>query len=136
MFAKERSSRPISRHRRSHCARGALLKSSIFSSKIGGVAEKAIAAEASQESGKTPDQIRQTIGSSRGCVGIPAALGNVGRRRRPSAMRLHTIRRATQKTLHAIVATSQEGLGAGDLAQIKQPAALLSKLEVSATANQ
>jgi hypothetical protein len=97
----------------------------------GGLLEKIIAANA-KKSGKSADEIRRNYIAAVS-IGVPAMLENGPNAKAIGAALAKFI--AAPKTLH-IVARSPDGLGASDFALIKQPGALMDKLEIQATANE
>lgn len=96
-----------------------------------GLFEKIIADTAKKE-GKTPDEIRRDYIADIS-VGIPNVLEN-GRGAKVIAEALAKFV-AAPKTFH-LIARAPAGFGAAEFALIKEPAALLEKLEIEATANE
>lgn len=110
-------------------ALGALVKSADFSFENRGVVELGIAQQAKQ-SGATPEQTKQMIVVG-AAMGIPAILGNSpGAKALADALSKFA---ADPKKLR-ITARAKEGLGAADMMLLSNPAALMEKLEITATA--
>jgi hypothetical protein len=96
-----------------------------------GLFEKVIAANAKRD-GKSPEDVRRTYIAA-ASIGIPAMLENGPNAKLIGAALAKFM--ATPKTLH-LVAHAPTGLGASDFALIRQPGALLDRLDIEATANE
>ncbi len=109
---------------------GALIKEADVRFENGGIVEKGLEQEARKQK-KTADQLKkEAIGIA--AVGIPGMLQNA-----PAAKDIaNAVAKfiASPKSIH-FGAKSAEGLGAADLALLGDPAALLKKLAVVASAN-
>lgn len=109
---------------------GALVKDADLRFENSGIVEKALEAEAKKQK-KTPDALKKEA-IAIAAQGIPAILKNVPAAKDISAALIKFI--TTPKSLH-FAAKSAEGLGVADLALINDPAALLKRLAVTASAN-
>lgn len=110
---------------------GAVLKKLDLSVSDTGLLGLVLAMDAKSK-GKTIDQLRSEYVAA-AAIGIPAMLGN-----HPSAKALGS---AVSKFLAQpqnlkITATAKDGIGAADVAMMQNPADLLSKIELQATAGQ
>lgn len=97
----------------------------------GGLIDKAMALQARSE-GKSVDEVRKTYVTGAG-VAVPVMLGNgPGAKAIGAALAKFA---AQPRSLH-LVATAPNGLGASDLEALGDPAALLAKLAIQASANE
>jgi hypothetical protein len=110
---------------------GATVKNADVTIQNGGLVEKLLAREARKQN-KTPEQLRTELGAA-AAVAIPAMLGNS-----PSAKSIGqaVARFAAKPGKLTISAATKDpaGLGVADLATLGEPAAILGKLDVTATA--
>jgi hypothetical protein len=96
-----------------------------------GLIDKALALQARNES-KSVEDVRQAYVTGAG-VAVPVMLGNGPSAKAIGAALAKFI--AQPRSFH-LVATAPDGLGASDLAALGDPAALLDKLDIQASANE
>lgn len=89
-------------------------------------------ARAAKQEGKSPDQIKRDYVTSVS-LAVPAVLDNGPGAKVIAAALAKFV--ASPRTFH-LVASAPDGLGAADFALLKEPAVLLEKLQVEATANE
>ena len=113
-------------------ALGAVVKKLDVKLENSGILDKIIALQA-KEQGKSADQLKTEL-ISMASFGVPAMMGGDGVTGKVVANALSKFI-AEPKNLH-LAASSKDGLGAGDIGLIANPADLLKKVDISAGANE
>eukprot|EP01037_Dinobryon_pediforme_P006364 gene6364-6431_t len=113
-------------------ALAAVVKSLDVKLENAGLLDKIIAEQAKAQGKSADDFKKEMIGMA--AIGIPAVLGGDGAAGKVIAAAVSKFV-ADPKNLH-LAATSKDGLGAGDIGLINNPADLLKKVDVTAGANE